>query len=123
MRCRDPSTNRCNIKHNKDKITCRTFDGLRKGLAPYNDWEEPGTFKGVSFCDKDLEKIWAQNSCNSRLRVSLPFTLKFFVLLIKYKAELHFYSICVPVKDELSPQEGNLSFGSEMMSQEWVCER
>ena len=105
---RDPNT--CNINHNKDNITCRTFDGLRKGLAPHNDWEQPGTFKGVPFCDKDLEKFWARNSWNSRLRISFSFSLKLFVLFIKYKTELHFHSIYVPVKDDLSLQEGKLSF-------------
>jgi hypothetical protein len=55
------------------------------------------------------------------LRVSLAFSLKLFVLLIKYKPELHLYFIYVPVKNELSPQEGNLSFGFEM-SQDSVCE-
>ena len=88
--------------------------GLRKGQAPHNDWEKPGHFKGVPFCDKDLEKFRAQNSLNSRLCISLPFFLKFFVLFIKYKAEVHFYSISLPIKVELSPQEVKLSF--EMMS-------
>ena len=88
--------------------------GLRKGQAPHNDWEKPGHFKGVPFCDKDLEKFRAQNSLNSRLCISLPFSLNLFVLFIKYKAEAHFYSISLPIKVELSPQEIKLSF--EMMS-------
>ena len=45
--------------------------------------------------------------------ISLPFSLRLFVLVIKFKTELNFYSISVPVKDELSPQEGNLSFRFE----------
>ena len=36
------------------------------------------------------------------------------------QAKLHFHSIYVPVKDELSLQEGKLSFGNEMMSQHCV---
>jgi hypothetical protein len=54
------------------------------------------------------------------LRISLPFSLKFFVLFIKYKSVLPFYPIYTPVKDELSPQEGNLSFGFVLMSQKSV---
>ena len=59
------------------------------------------------------------------MRISLPFSLKFFALVIKYKAELYLYSIIVPIKDDLSPQEvnlRNLSLNFEMMSQDWVCE-
>jgi hypothetical protein len=35
-------------------ITTRTTSpvGLRKGLAPHNDWEKPGAFKGVPFVTK-----------------------------------------------------------------------
>ena len=71
---------------------------------------------GVPFCDKDLENFRAQKSCNSRLRISLPFSLKLFAQVIKYKTELHFYSISVPIKVELSLQELNLSLRYEMMS-------
>ena len=56
------------------------------------------------------------------MRISPPFSLKLFVLFIKYKAKLHFHSISVPVKDDLSFQEEKLSFGFEMVSQDWVSE-
>ena len=41
------------------------------------------------------------------------FTSNLFVQVIKYNPELHFYPTNVPIKDDLSPQEANLSVGSE----------
>ena len=41
--------------------------------------KQPGTFKGVPFCDKDLEKFRVHShtafSCNSRLLITPPFSL------------------------------------------------
>jgi hypothetical protein len=43
--------------------------GLQKGLAPHNDWEEPGTFKGVPFCGSWPASVDAdENSSFSRWR-------------------------------------------------------
>ena len=61
-------------------------------------------------------------SCNSHLLISRPFSLNFFVLVINYKTVPQLYYISWSVKDELSPQEVILSFGSEMMSWFLVCE-
>ena len=94
--------------------------GLQKGQALHNNWEKPGNFRGVPFCDKDLEKIYIQSHTaffhNSHLHISLSFSLKHFVLHIKYKAELYLYTISVHIKVELSLQEVNLSLIFELMS-------
>ena len=53
------------------------------------------------------------------MSISQPFSLKFFVIIIKYKADIHLYSISLYIKDELSRQEVNLCVNFEIKSHDW----